>query len=355
MNVIELAIKADTPLLIEGEPGIGKTAQVKAFAKKLGRPIVTMLASIREPSDFSGLPVVTDEGGVKLVPHSIYKELGPDGILFLDEISTAPPAVQSALLRVVLDKVVGEYKLSEGVRIIAAMNPPEYAANGFELAPPLANRFMHVKFDLNRSDWAANFPDYWGDPPKIDGIDELEWRSNRGLVAAFISIKPNMLLNFPNEEHSRSKAWPSPRTWDYASRIMAVSNDPSDLLQGFTGTIGEGAALEFHTWHKNLDLPNPEDVIKNYKKFNFPKRPDLVFAILSGVTSAVQSNLTQERWNVVWALIGKVIDDGKPDVAAVWGKTLVKSVVNSSDKFTFPFPEEIIKFEPIFKAAKISG
>jgi len=42
------------------------------------------------------------------------------GILFLDEITTAPPAVQAALLRVVLERVVGDVALPEAVSVVAA-------------------------------------------------------------------------------------------------------------------------------------------------------------------------------------------------------------------------------------------
>lgn len=353
-KAIELALRTDVPILLLGEPGIGKTKAVEGIAREQNRPLVTVLASIREPSDFSGLPVVTKDGGVKLAAPMWADELGENGILFLDEMNTAPPAVQAALLRVALDKVVGEKRLSRGVRVVAAINPQEYAANGFDLAPPLANRFMHISFQLKPDEWANNFPEYWGFPPVITGVDPQTWGEKRGLIAAFISTRPTMLLQFPKEESRRCGAWASPRTWDFASRVLAVSSDPDDILLGFTGTIGEGAAMEFNTWLRNLDLPNPEDVIKNCKKFEVPKRADKVFAILSGVISAIKNKPDEARWTAGWTVIGKVIDAGFPDVSAMWARSLVAlNFQNNEKKYNFEFPDELKKFLPIFRAAKI--
>jgi MoxR-like ATPase len=58
------------------------------------------------------------------------------GLLFLDELTTAPPAVQAAMLRVVLERAVGDVELPASVRIVAAANPAEQAADGWELTAP---------------------------------------------------------------------------------------------------------------------------------------------------------------------------------------------------------------------------
>lgn len=351
-QMIRLALKIDQPILVSGAPGTGKTKTIEAIGREDGRPVVTVLASIREPSDFSGLPVITSEGGVRLAAPMWTEELGDNGILFLDEMNSAPPAVQASLLRVCFDKVVGEKKLSKNVRIVAAINPVEYAANGFELAPPLANRFMHIEFVHKAEDWANNFPDYWGFPPQIQNLDEKAWAEKRGIVAAYISTRPTLLLQFPKDESKRTGAWPSHRSWDYASRTLAVTTNPDEIVSGFCGTVGEGAAMDFHNWLKNLDLPDPEDVLKNYKKFEVPKRPDKMFAILSGIVSCVKNNPKEDRWVACWNIIGKVIDGGSPDVAAVWGRTLLLSF-HGNKKFQFPYPDELAKFEAIFKAANV--
>src|ERR1039457_7360665 len=120
VGALGVAVAARVPGLRGGAPGTGKTSVIRAMASGLGWPCETVIASIREPSDFAGLPVVVGEG-VRFAPPTWARRLAEAGrgLLFLDELSTAPPAVQAALLRVVLERVVGDLTLPEegsGVR-----------------------------------------------------------------------------------------------------------------------------------------------------------------------------------------------------------------------------------------------
>jgi hypothetical protein len=89
--------------------------------------------------------VVADDG-VRLEPPVWAKRLeeAGAGYLFLDELSTSPPAVQAAMLGVALERRVGDLLLPRAVRVVAPANPPERAADGWDLSPPLANGFLHV-------------------------------------------------------------------------------------------------------------------------------------------------------------------------------------------------------------------
>ena len=124
-----MAVAARAPVLLWGAPGTGKTSAIRAMAQAMGLPCETVIASIREPSDFAGLPVVVGQG-VRFAPPAWAQRLAGagHGVLFLDELSTAPPAVQAALLRVVLERVVGDLELPAEVAVVAAANPPEQAA-----------------------------------------------------------------------------------------------------------------------------------------------------------------------------------------------------------------------------------
>ncbi|MFD0823561.1 AAA family ATPase, partial [Micromonospora zhanjiangensis] len=112
LAALTLAVAADLPVLLWGEPGIGKTAALGQLAAALDLPLTTVIASVHEPSDFAGLPVVGDDPanqGVPMAPPDWAVRLvrAGRGLLFLDELSTAPPAVQAALLRLVLERRVG--------------------------------------------------------------------------------------------------------------------------------------------------------------------------------------------------------------------------------------------------------
>src|SRR5947209_971142 len=155
VEALGVAVAARVPVLLWGAPGTGKTSAIRAMADEMGWPCETVIAAIREPSDFSGLPVVR-ESGVDMAPPRWAQRLAESGrgILFLDEISTAPPAVQAALLRVVLERVVGDLALPDDVVVVAAANPPEQSADGWDLSAPLANRFCHLEWAVDANAFA---------------------------------------------------------------------------------------------------------------------------------------------------------------------------------------------------------
>ncbi|MDA8061421.1 MAG: ATP-binding protein, partial [Actinomycetota bacterium] len=105
-------VEAGVPVILWGPPGVGKSSAVRAVAAELGMHLETVIASIREPSDFAGLPMRVG-GSVELAPPRWARNIVDHGggIVFYDEISTAPPAVQAALLRPILEGVVGDLAL----------------------------------------------------------------------------------------------------------------------------------------------------------------------------------------------------------------------------------------------------
>jgi MoxR-like ATPase len=104
LEALALAVSANLPVLLWGEPGIGKSARIEQLAAGLGVPLETVIASVHEPSDFAGLPVIGNDPagtGVTMAPPDWAVRLAAagHGIVFFDELSSAPPAVQAALLR----------------------------------------------------------------------------------------------------------------------------------------------------------------------------------------------------------------------------------------------------------------
>src|SRR6202044_1676977 len=180
-------------VLLWGAPGTGKTSAIRAMAEAMGLPCETVIASIREPSDFAGLPVVTGDV-VRFAPPLWATRLAEagTGVLFLDELSTAPPAVQAALLRVVLERVVGDLELPEDVAVVAAANPPEQAADGWDLSAPLANRLCHLTWEIDPKAVAEGLAGGWG-PPQVPQLPD-DWGAELGLALAlaapFLHVRP---------------------------------------------------------------------------------------------------------------------------------------------------------------------
>ena len=219
ITALGVAIAARVPVLLWGPPGTGKTSTVRAMADAAGWPCETVIASIREPSDFAGLPIVThDSDGTARVEFAAPRwatrlaALG-EGVVFFDELSTAPPAVQAALLRVVLERTVGDLALPGAVSVVAAANPPEQAADGWDLSAPLANRFCHLDWSLDARALADGLTSGWPTPPPPELPDGWEARVpvTYSWVAGFVRVRPELALAVPDETARAGRAWPSPR------------------------------------------------------------------------------------------------------------------------------------------------
>lgn len=319
-----LSIQANVPVVVIGAPGTAKTSLINALGEAMDAHVECVILSLREPSDVAGLPVVHD-GAVTLAPPAWLTRLINNkrkrGLLFFDELSTATPATQAAALRVILDRVVGDTPLPANVAIVAAMNPPEQSAGGWELSPPLANRFAHIQWGLNHSEWIDGMIQGFPEPsfPHLPMGWEGHIPQARTFVASFIQTKPTALLQVPTDASAQGKPWPSPRSWYMASCLLAACNaagvgiDLKGPLIG--GCVGEGLALEFLNWLDKMDLPNPEDLLKNPDSYTVPERGDIAYTIMASVASAVLQNMTKDRYVAAWQIFGTSARAGKKDVA----------------------------------------
>lgn len=327
-EALALAVAANLPVLLWGEPGIGKSATLTQLADGLGLPMETVIASIHEPSDFSGLPIVGDDPATQGVPMAppdwaIRVARAGAGLLFFDELSSAPPAVQAALLRVVLERRVGSLHLPERVRIVAAANPPASAADGWHLSPPLANRFVHLHWTHDPRVVTRGLAGTWpavGVPTVKPGRAPAALARARGIVAGFLTARPGLTHQLPADAQARGAAWPSPRTWEMALRLLtfadAAEADREALALVLAGAIGDGPGIELLTFAEELDLPDPERVLARPEAFGLPDRGDRQLAFLTAVTAAVQARVTRERWEAGWVVLAKAVEAGVPDVAA---------------------------------------
>ena len=352
VEALGVAVAARVPVLLWGAPGTGKTATIRAMAEQMGWPCETVIASIREPSDFAGMPIVVGDG-VRFAPPGWARRLaeGGRGLLFLDELSTAPPAVQAALLRVVLERVVGDLALPDEVSVVAAANPPEQAADGWDLSAPLANRLCHLAWEVDPRAVADGLAGGWAAPavPALPDGWEAGLGVTRGLVAAFLHVRPALACAPPADAASMGKGWPSPRTWDMTARLAAASEAAgaggearSALVRG---AVGEGAGVEFLAWLAEMDLPDPEAVLADPDSFVLPKRGDRAYAAVTAVAAVVAADPTPERWTAGWRVLGKAAA-GAPDVAAVAARMLARCRPDGT-----PLPAEVRLFAPVLRDA----
>ena len=266
--------------------------------------------------------------------------------------------MQAALLRVVLERTVGDLELPPDVSVVAAANPPEQAADGWDLSAPLANRFCHLDWPLDPRAVADGFVGGWPTPAPPPLAEDWEDRVavTRSWVAAFLTARPELALAVPGDAAAAGRAWPSPRTWDMTARLLAAAQAGGEgepavpevvVSMLLRGCVGPGPGVEFLTWLTEADLPDPEEALAHPERFVLPERGDRAFAALSSIAAAVAARPTEDRWRRGWQVFGAAAS-AAPDVAAAAARTLSRCRPAGAE-----LPEEIDLFLPLLQDAEL--
>jgi hypothetical protein len=297
LTVLAVAYQANAPVLVWGLPGEGKTSVAQAAADQLGVHAEVVIASLREPTDFNGLPVVAADGTVTLAPPAwLTATRNQDGaILVLDEATTAAPATRAALLRVVNERVSGDTPLNPTTRIWAIANPPEIAEDGWELGAPMSNRFLHLLgWTLPADVFATGLTSgLWPQTPTLTVAGDLLdgcLADARAAVAGFVRNDPTVLSRLPANPSQRQHPWPSPRSWTMCATLLGyaraarIDDKPlhDDVIALIVqGTVGADVAEAFISFERALTLPSPQELLENPTQWSVPDRGDLTWAVLS--------------------------------------------------------------------------
>jgi hypothetical protein len=193
--------------------------------------------SLREPADFGGLPIVDPDGGpssgaclvprITFAPPRFAVEAAADGgVIFLDELTTAPPAVQAALLRAVVDRAFSDLELDPSrVAIVAAANPSSDAAGAgtwcrrSPSASPTSASICRRTTGPRRS------------PATGAARIDVRWPGRRPAALAPCTLAGGRVpprtavaaAAAPGRRQPARRGLAVPRIWDYATRLIAAA------------------------------------------------------------------------------------------------------------------------------------
>jgi hypothetical protein len=275
---LDTLIATDIPVFIHGSPGIGKSYIVADIAAKHGLELVDVRLSQMDPVDLRGIPAIKDEQTVWMAPVFFPKDPNSSGILFLDELNSAPPSVQAAIYQLVLDRKMGEYALPRGWRIICAGNRISDRGVVFRLPTPLANRMVHLSVE-------ARFEDF-----KLFAIRE----GLHPFVIGFLGFRPDLLTSEPISEDDSNPAFATPRSYHMLSHILKHNENTEKITPIIYGLIGYGAGIEFLSYVKVYEkLPDVGAIYRGEYPIIDKREPALLYALVSAMVELYRGNVEQ--------------------------------------------------------------
>jgi hypothetical protein len=244
------AFQVKRPLFLWGPPGIGKSELVEGIAAELCGLMIDLRLGQMEPTDIRGIPFYNKDTGkmdwappVDLPDAETAKQY-PVVVLFLDELNSAAPSVQSAAYQLILNRRVGKYQLPDNVVMVAAGNRESDKGVTYRMPTPLANRFVHQEMKVDFASWQD-----WAVKNRIHKD-----------VVGYLSFAKQDLYDFDSK--SASRAFATPRSWSFVSQLLDDEVDSETLTNLIAGTVGEGLAVKFMAHRKVASqMPSPADIL----------------------------------------------------------------------------------------------
>ena len=263
------------PVFIWGPVGAGKSDVVGSVAKDLKLELRDVRLNLMDPVDFKGFPVVRGTGKnevMAFVPPDFLPTKG-EGILFLDEMNSAPQSVQAAAYQLILNRKLGNYTMPDGWAIIAAGNRAGDRSVVNAQPAALANRFVHIDFEVDLEDW-----NLWA---MANGVSDI----TRG----FLHFKPALLHSF--DATTNPRAFPTPRSWAFVDDVIQSNLSADTELDLIKGTVGEGAASEYLAFSRIArELPTVDEILMNPDTAPVSDNPSTMFAVSTMLDSKATPN-----------------------------------------------------------------
>lgn len=394
-HTVMMPLLSHVPVLLEGEPGGGKSSFTRRLAEKLNVLHIDVNLSQNEGVDVHGCRIVARESrDVNGKPCTVTVQAPPDyaieavsapqgALINFEELTCVPPPEAGPTLGIFSDhKIAGIALDKTRIGIIACCNPPKLSAGGWKLSLPSINRFCRISFRQSPHEWAEQFVTYWGNPPTIErwgvALSEEEWSQDRAVVANFVLQHPEVVNQLPQPGQKSingmaEECFCSYRSLDYASRIMThcrlfhMSDDTRYEL--WAGLITAAAALQLSNYTLNMSLPRPSDLIDDPSIYPLDLPSDRVFTVLMSCVAEfynrhrtykeqggsknkkVRDKLLRSLTNC-FKIAGIVLRNGGPkDIVAKMARLLVDESVYPQG---FDPPEEIVEIIKVVKAAGVN-
>lgn len=282
--------------MLHGSPGIGKSDIIRQIAAQARLKVIDVRLSSCDPTDLNGLAWFNRDAegnatAASYVPFDIFPVEGTplphdeEGkelrgwILFMDELPSAPHAVQAPAFKLILDRMIGQRKLHEKVCVVAAGNTEDDGAIVNALPTPLQSRMVNLKLTPNRKEW-------------------MQWALANGLdfrINAYLEFKPENFYKF--DANHTDMTFACPRTWMFASKILNNENQVDDSIEPLiSGCVSEAIGRDFMQFVKIFEsTPKIADIERDPMTAKCPTDNLSIMWAMTGVLghAANKNNLSK--------------------------------------------------------------
>jgi len=280
------------------------------------------LQSIGDISKLTGIPIIVNGNG----EHKIIWELPlflkvltkeeSSGVLFLDEINMASPSLQSTVFEVLLQRKIGEWKLSNNILVIGAGNTLDVNISANPIPRPLINRCVFIKFDgFDLEDW-------------------IKWAISKQLderVISFVKMFKELYKDAEEELETSTR----PRSYEILSDLIKNENDIDFIELVAFGTLHRSTGAEFINFIKLFDKLDYEKYINEPKLFE-EEETQVKYAIIT----LIARNINQIDIKRLMNFINQV-SRNEPEFIMLL-LMLIKNKSKAIDKILLNLPRDII-------------
>ena len=254
-----------------GPPGIGKTSigaevgrrmatfiagnrnlpMFRGLSEETEVPVICLDLTSRLPEDIGGLPYREEDEAKYAVPHWAAVLRKKPGVLILDDLTAASPAIQAAARQIALDRRVHECEFHPGTIILVTGNRREDKSGATQLPAHFRNVTMLLQVEPDLKEWKKW---YLQRPASMAAP----------VIAAFLEWKPEHFSHLPGKAASNG-AFPTPRSWAMLGALL--NGIQSHVGAAAAGLVGDGVGHEFAAFLQTRSkLVPPEEVLDNPQK-----------------------------------------------------------------------------------------
>jgi len=261
LELMKMELEVGNPLLVIGEPGIGKTAILEALAEREGWAYYDFRLSQINPEDFLGLPAPSKEKNAAI---TLYREewyemqdriaKGEKVLLVLEEINRARQEIQNTALSLINERRLGKLNFKSDNFMIAATGNlgMEDGTNVEEWDRAVRTRFITIHLEPTLENWIGAWADVNIEPE----------------ILGFLRKYPEMAKTVYNVGEGFKEQAFNFRTWHIFSRIFkkAKTEPTGNALMATMvhAHLGKASGKFLDYLSEMKGAVTPSDILNNY-------------------------------------------------------------------------------------------